>query len=208
MPIVSCPHCGVPNEAGSAFCGSCGKALPTAISAGPRVITGGALASTAAGAKLQADLLHKEAMKAANALLTVAIIQTALGAILYAILAKSPVAAAVNLPLVFGPILGVAILFWGLYIWARSNPLPAAIVGLVVYVTLWALDLIVTLVAIAHSPTAPNGSGGSGGLPAGGLSNGIFIKILIIAMLVRAIKAGVMHRKLMRQQAIGLVPVA
>jgi hypothetical protein len=187
---VSCPHCSAANPAGSAFCESCGKALPGAISGSPRVVTSGAVASTSAGLKLQSDEAHKQAMKAANALLAVAIIQTILGGVVYAIMASNPRAQGMSVSLVV--IFGVAALFWGLYIWARKNPLPAAIVGLAVYATLSLIDFVAGFAAMANS----SGSDTALNNPL----RGIVMKIIIIVVLVKAIQAGLLHRKLMQQQ--------
>src|SRR5687768_8999316 len=83
--MMACPHCGAGNPVGSAFCQSCGKALPTGYSAGPRVVGAGEFAGTAAGQKLQSDELRKQSKKASGALLAVAIIQTVATAIIFAI---------------------------------------------------------------------------------------------------------------------------
>jgi uncharacterized Zn finger protein (UPF0148 family) len=194
---TACPHCGSPNPAGSTFCGSCGKALPTAASSGgPRIVAGAQFASTAAGQKLQSDELHKQAKRAAGALLAVAIIQTAFGALVVGVLeASGSPAAAKVVPTLAVTVFGVAAIFWGLYFWARRSPFPAAIVGLVVYVSLWLLDLI------AYASAASK-SGGKTPLGAGPF-NGIIVRIIIIVVLLNAIKAGARHRQLLRQQAGG-----
>lgn len=95
-------------------------------------------------------------------------------------------------------IFGIAAIFFGLYFWARVNPLPAAIVGLVIYVTLWVLDIVLTTAAMANAPAGSR-------QPGAGPFNGIIIRIIIIAILVRAIQAGSQHRKLLRQQALSTV---
>ena len=172
------------------------KGVAVAILLGSRVITGDAMASTPAGVKLQADELHKQVKKAANALLTVAIIQTIFAIIIYFAVQNS----GGNAVVAAGLLLAVAVVFWGLFFWARVNPLPAAIVGLVIYVTLWALDLLVWMMSTASSTSGSN-PGGAGPF------NGIVIKILIVVMLGRAIKAGAMHRKLLRDQQLGNVTV-
>ncbi|HEY2586648.1 MAG TPA: zinc ribbon domain-containing protein [Tepidisphaeraceae bacterium] len=202
MAAVACPHCTVPNEQGSTFCQSCGKALPAVAATGPRVIAGQAVAATSAGMKLQVDELHKQLKKAAGALLWVAILQTLFGALIYflvhnATAARAPAAVDATSVVIFG----IAAVFWALYFWARVNPLPAAIVGLVIYVTLWALDFIVALAAMGNAPA------GQAGALAANPFRGIVIKIIIIAILVRAIKAGQQHRKLLRQQQAGFEPL-
>lgn len=207
MATVACPHCAAANTAGVAFCATCGKALPSMYATGPRVVTGGAMATTSAGVKLQADELHRQARKASGALLTVAIIQTVVGGILFAVFSSLPGAAGrINIPWLFGPVVAVGAIFWALYFWSRSNPLPAAIVGLVIYVTVWVLDIIGGIVMMSNTPSGGTPSGPGAGLHINPISSGIFIRIIIIVMLVRAIQAGSQHRKLLRQQMAGPLP--
>lgn len=205
METVACPHCGAQNTAGAAFCAGCGKALPLLSQTGPRIVTGNAVATTSAGLKLQTDQLHQQAKRASGALLAVAIIQTVLGGIVVALLAGTAGARAGGpaLMMLLVPVMGVAAIFWGLYIWSRRNPLPAAIVGLVVYVSLWALDVVAAIAAAANDP------GGTGpGAALNRPTNGLFMRIIIVVILARAISAGVQHRKLLRQQAAAAAPVA
>src|SRR4051812_37845973 len=75
---MPCIHCGAPNPAGAAFCGSCGKALPVSAS-GPKVLTGNEMPTSAAGAKLVSEELTKQMKSAANTLLAVGILQWILG---------------------------------------------------------------------------------------------------------------------------------
>src|SRR5947208_3619590 len=82
---IVCPHCQATNAAGAQFCESCGKALPAAVSAGPRIIDSSSFASTAAGHKLQSDELQKLSKKASKALIAVAIIQTVIASIIIGI---------------------------------------------------------------------------------------------------------------------------
>ena len=88
---ITCPHCGAPNPSTGTFCESCGKALPSSVASSPRVTSSAAgFAGTDAGRSLQAAELHKQAKKAAGALLAVAIIQAAFGSlIVFAILPKN-----------------------------------------------------------------------------------------------------------------------
>jgi hypothetical protein len=183
---------GRPTRSAGAFCESCGKALPAAVQAGPRVVAGDAVATTAAGQQLQADQLHKQSKRARGALLAVAIIMTVVGALFFLILSQSSNAGANN-PLA-GMNQGAAVIllilaavFWGLYIWSRSQPLPAAIVGLAIYGTLIVFNVI-THVSQMGQEGAPRGIGVG------------CIDIIIIGVLAQAISAGVQHRKLMRQQ--------
>lgn len=194
MTAVICPHCSASNVAGSAFCESCGKALPAAIASSPRILSGASLAVTGVGQKLQSDELRKQLNKASGALLTVAILQTAFGALIVFALQNARGGGRLNMNAIFVTIFGVAALFWALWIWSRFNPLPAAIVGLVVYVTLWLLDIVMYVVQASNVPA------NAGPVASGGPLNGIFMKIIIIAILSRAIGAGVKYRNLQRQQ--------
>jgi hypothetical protein len=161
------------------------------------VLSGSALASTGAGIKLQGDELKRQAAKASNALLIVAILQMIGTAILLSV-AIGAVGGFDRLSnegkVTVAVVVGVAAVFWGLYFWARVNPLPAAIVGLVVYVTLWIVDLIAAFAAVAKAPAGQ-------AAPATSPFSGIIVRIIIIVMLVRAIKAGLQHRRLLRQQS-------
>lgn len=195
--VVNCPHCGAVNTAGQAFCESCGKALPAIAPSGPRVVAGDAIASTAAGQQLQAEQLEKQAKRAKGALLAVAIITTILAAIVFALVpalqrsapggASNPQANLLNSAVPVAMLI-VAAVFWGLYIWSRSQPLPAAIVGLVIYGTLIAINVVTTLSLAAKT-----------GQPAG-IGVGC-IDIVIVLVLAQAISAGVQHRKLMRHSS-------
>ena len=173
---IACPHCGASNPSTGTFCESCGKALPSAVSSSPRVTSAaGGFAGTGVGRTLQAAELHKQAKKAAGALLAVAILQTVVGAIVLVALGNTVPAPLRNAAMV--QVFGIAAVFFGLYAWARKQPLPAAIVGLIVYVT---LNLIY---GIMNPET---------------LVQGIIVKLIIIGVLVSAIQAGVKYRQLQR----------
>jgi hypothetical protein len=209
VETVACPHCGAANAPVAAYCESCGKALPAAIPPGPRILTGKMFATTAAGMKLQADELHTVAKKASVALLWIAVLQSAAVAFLFALFAsqRGGLSRLAQMPLrVSGLVYATAIIaavFWGLYIWSRTNPLPAAIVGLVVYGTLTVVDLVITFSAIAASGrNDPVAAGG----PVGGGCGGIVFRVLIISMFVRAINASMRYRELQRHQAALLGP--
>ena len=193
MSTITCPHCGAGNPAAAAFCEACGKALPSAVAGGPRVVGGDAIAATAAGQQLQADQLQKQAKRASGALLAVAIILTIVSAVVFFILraasgmAPPPGAQGAGFAQGAAAVMMIlAAVFWGLFFWSRSQPLPAAIVGLVIYATLIVINVVTSLSQI--------GEGGRGGLGVG------CIDIIIMVVLAQAITAGVQHRKLMRQQ--------
>jgi hypothetical protein len=193
VSTMQCPHCGAVNPAGSAFCQSCGKAMPTAYQTGPRVVGANEFAATAAGQKLQSDELRKQAKKASGALLAVAIIQTAATAIIFAIIQSSsnPSAPLIINKTVVAIMGALAAIFWALWFWSRVSPLPAAIVGLVLYGTIVVINVVMTV-----SQMSETGGRGTG---IGGIGIG-WLDILIIAVLVQGIQAGAKHRKLLQQQ--------
>jgi len=176
---ITCPHCGASNVGGSAFCESCGKALPAAIPGGPRVVSADAVPTTAVGHRMVSDELAKTQRKAAGALLAVGIIQLVFGAILWASLKNAPGAAenAAQINLVLAIVIGVGMIYFALYFWARKSPLPAAIVGLVLYLTLLLVDAVT-------DPTS--------------IGRGIILKVIIIAVLAQAIQAGLKHKQLLK----------
>jgi hypothetical protein len=149
-------------------------------------VSGRQVAATATGQALQADALAKETKKAFGALLAVAILQVLFAVLILVLLqsggGRTPLTG--NMDLAETPILGLAIvmfgiaaIFFGLAFWARRNPLPAAIVGLVVFVTVHLLDALA-------DPTA--------------IVRGILVKIVVIVVLIRAISAGARHRAMLR----------
>jgi hypothetical protein len=188
---LPCPHCGVANDAGGQFCQACGKALPSAVPSGPRILGAKDFATTSAGQKLQSDELVTTAKKAKGALLAVAIIQTIVFGVLMAIASTNNQLGIVLAQAVFLGIGILAVVFWGLYFWARQQPLPAAIVGLVLYATL----VVINVVTAMHNMSAGGAGSGFGGLGIG------WLDIVIMAVLGQAIGAGVKHRQLMRQGA-------
>jgi len=189
--VAACPHCGDENSAGAQFCGSCGKAMPIQSSGGPRVVKGAAFATTTAGQKLQSDELAKTAKKASGALLAVAIIQTVIVAALLGLAnVNHRLDVMLRNPAVLG-LGGCAFVFWVLFFWARKQPLPAAIVGLVLYLTLVAINVVTSV----SQMSADGGRGTRGGF--GGIGIG-WLDIVIIAVLAKAITAGSQYRKLMQ----------
>ena len=177
---MNCPHCSAVNADDSQFCEQCGKVIAVAAS-GPRVVHGGKVAATGVGRDLQATALAATAKKAAGALLAVAILQAIAGTVMvYA--AKKAAVAGTDLTVLYVVVYGVAAVFFGLYLWARRNPLPAAISGLVVFLTLHGLEAVSDPESIAK---------------------GILVKIIIIVVLARAISAGMKHRALKREAPAG-----
>jgi hypothetical protein len=189
---IVCPHCSAENAAIAQFCESCGKALPSLTTSGPRVVDGASFATTAAGQKLQSDELHKQAKKAAGALLTVAIIQTIICGVLVLVANSNNRLNVMTQNAAFLGIAGGAVIFWALFFWARRQPLPAAIVGLVLYATLVMINVVVSInTASQNADHMPHG-GGFGGIGIG------WLDIIILAVLGQAISAGSKYRKMMQ----------
>jgi hypothetical protein len=135
------------------------------------------VAATGVGRRLQTEELQKTARKAAGALLAVAILQAVFGGIVLAMLPD--VVPQQQKTILMVTVFGIAAVFFGLFLWARVQPFPAAIVGLVLFVTFHLLDALA-------DPTA--------------LARGIIVKVIVIVILAQAIKAGAQHRRLLREQ--------
>ena len=177
---VNCPHCSAGNQSGSKFCESCGKALPEAAPSGPTVVNPYQAATTSAGQSVQSDELKKRSNSAFGALLAVGIMQVVFGVIMYMMLKDDPRVDPDAANILLATVIGVGVLFFGLAFWARVNPLPAAIVGLVLFVSLHLWEAVADPTSIAR---------------------GIIFKVIIIVVLVKAIQAGVQHRDLRRRTA-------
>ncbi len=178
---IACPHCGATNPSGAAFCESCGKALPAMMGSGPRVVSGDAMPQSAVGQRLVGDELAKTQKGGATALLWVAILQTLFGPVLLFVQKsklerEQPGMQFEILPVAWITIFGIAAAFWLLYFWARRSPLPAAIVGLVLFITVHLFDAIADPTQIAR---------------------GWIMKAIVIFALAKAIDAGIKHRRLM-----------
>jgi hypothetical protein len=146
------------------------------------------MAATAIGQIVQGGELRRRAKKAEIAILAVAIIQTIVGIVTFVVASRGP-AHRQTMLLVVGAF-AVAAVFWGLFAWAQNQPLPAAIIGLVVYGTLLGLNVTLSIARMSHGA---RGNAGIGGLGVG------WVDVLVISALVRAIAAGAAHRKLLQQ---------
>jgi hypothetical protein len=181
MP-AECPHCTAPITSGSNFCTGCGKAVQSAPSTGPRIVGDNDIATSTAGSSLMIDELKKQMRKASTALFAVGIIQAIGAAIFTAIASSQTPASTTGVMVILG---GISAAFLGLGFWARKSPLPASIVGLVVYVSMLTLDGI---------------AGAASGHPEV-IFQGIILKAIIIGCLVQAVRAGTKFRALTRENA-------
>jgi peptidoglycan/LPS O-acetylase OafA/YrhL len=180
---VPCPHCGAANVAAARFCESCGKALPSAVATGPRVFTGDAMPTSAAGQDLLANELAKQTKRAATTLLVIAILALIGGVIFFVLAANAPPNPAIDPKLYAVTFVIVGVIFGGLYFWARTSPLPATIVGLVIYLTFLGIS-VVTFLTSAQEVEGVRGS------PVG------CIDIIIIILLVQGVQAGLKAKRL------------
>lgn len=176
MP-VACPHCSATQERPGRFCVSCGKALPDANAGVPKVVAGPDLAASSAGRSLQADQLARELRTGWITLLVVGILQL-VGAVAVAGVSRlipESARAYLFMSVMLG---GVGAIFVAMSFWARRDPLAATLSGLVLFVSLWILDIV------ADPSTA---------------AQGLLIRLVITAFLARALVAGIKHRALKRQ---------
>ena len=199
---MNCPHCQHSNEDAGNFCVECGKALPSAAPSGPRVVTGNAVADTEIGRSVQSDELHKQAGKAFAVLLTLVILIT-VSIFLMFIQSVSKGGAARVAAGASAPSLVLALIYLSLAIWARKNPLPAALAGLVVFASLMIVGLIglsLVMVLIPRVTIRSHPLPSSAIIPVlvlfCSLLLGIAVGAAIVVRFVRAIKAGLKHRQL------------
>lgn len=179
MSFTICPHCAANTPVGS-FCQSCGKAIESAASA-PRVVKGADIAKTSAGATLQSEQLEKQVRSASGALLAVAILSLlGLGLLWFMLQQMGPQVDWDIATILLAAQAAISVIFFGLWIWSKSSPLPAAIVGLVVYLSLILVNAFMDPATIAQ---------------------GLIVKIIIIAFLCKGISAGLQHRKLLESHS-------
>jgi len=193
---IACPHCRAANPPGGAFCESCGKALPSPYRTGPRVVRASTLPATTAGHALyDADLLTLS-RRAANTLVFVGIFQIVVGTVVRLLLNAArgglDTPSQVLLNETISCVIGV--IFIGLSFWARRSPLPASIVGLVLYSTLIAMNVFYAVVRLRSGHSI---------VPGHGLGVGV-IDIVIIVFLIRGIQGALARRRLLETRAAGL----
>jgi hypothetical protein len=160
-------------------------------------VTADALPQTAIGHRVVSDELVKQQKKASVALLVVGILQITCGAVLLTILSRA--APGQIGPMIFVIQFGLGGIFLGLYFWARKSPLPATIVGFILYTTLVVINVVTSVTQMAQHPDTPRT--GIGGLGIG------WLDIVIMAILAQAIGAGLKYKRLLQAQGGGF-PVA
>lgn len=173
MSTAICPHCVAPVADGALFCTACGMAV-SAGAEGPRILRRHDIAATSIGRAFQMESLGKIARKGVTALGVVAGFQF-LAAVIFYFMAQNHRFRIPEENMAAVVLAVVGLLFVGLAFWANKAPLPAAIVGLVFFVTMVSLDAIADPRSIIR------------GLP---------VKIIVIAMLAQAISAGLQYRRL------------
>jgi hypothetical protein len=196
-----CPHCGTDNSPGATICASCGKALLGQATA-PQILSASALPTTEAGAVMVSAELKKQMRTASWILLIVGLIQIAVGSVLLAAvwkrLATATPDSAARFYALEGLQFGFAILFVGMFFWARFQPLAATVSGLCLY-------CLLVLVNMINAASAAASAGSSGNAPH---SFGIgCLDILIIALLAKGVSAANTYRKLRRTSSTGGFPV-
>lgn len=110
--------------------------------------------------------------RAAHTLLLIAILQAVFGSLMAVAMGPDLADAA----LVY--VLFVAAIFFGLHLWARRNPVPAAWTGLLLFVGFHLLDAIVEPSSILR---------------------GIVMKVIIVSLLVRAITVSGRYERIVRE---------
>lgn len=181
-----CPHCQATVADTALYCDQCGNAVR--VEPGfPRFVDGGKqFATSAAGQTLQAEQLLTQAKSAFGALLAVGLLTILCGGILFAAADSLNPAQSQIEPGASRAILLITGVLGSIFIacafWARKQPLPASITGITIYIT-------IELIGAIQNPAL--------------VIQGWPFKIIIIAILVRAIQAGLMHRRLSARMEAG-----
>jgi hypothetical protein len=159
MRPMTCPKCGAGATPQDAFCPSCGTKV-------------GATADElqAEGAQIRAEAAIVRARKW---LLIVAVLTWVSAVVFYFLQQGQVEAGQMNLVLAINVALGF--LYLGMWVWARRNPLAAATIALLTFVTVHFVDAILDPKSIIQ---------------------GIFVKILFVAALIGAVRAAFEARRL------------
>lgn len=135
MESGTCMSCQTPLEAGAGYCAVCGRAVrvdcPT-----PRIVPTQGFAATSAGRAVQVQGLLQHLRNGRATLLVLAIIDALLGLLILqarSVLRDGSESSLVDALMVM--LFVVAGLLLLLYFWSLRSPLPALIVGLVLYLS-------------------------------------------------------------------------
>jgi hypothetical protein len=155
--MTSCPKCGAQLAMTDQFCGSCGANVET---------------------ELQIQAFHQPALETARKwILAIGIIYVVSAFIMVAIAGDMMLDEDRNL--LYGVSFALCAIHVGLWWWAKTAPFPAAVVALVLFIT-------VQLINLAAEPSS--------------FYKGIVIKILFLVALVRAVQAGLEANRLRGQR--------
>jgi hypothetical protein len=173
MPVLDnlCLHCGANDQTG-AFCEICGTALTKA----------------AKKQHAHSTKLAKRSRRASKTLMWVALILSLIGGI--GLIAALDVPSHSDLLARQREVIGAIMLlaggmFWCLFIWSLTQPLPATIVGLTIYAT-----FLVINVTMYMNPNSQAGINTNRPPPIG------LLDIAIVAILARGVTAGIADRNL------------
>jgi hypothetical protein len=160
--MLTCSQCLHANVRSSKFCESCGASLAD-VAAAERMAD-----------ESEAEVMLLEVNKARGAIGVVAILQVGIAVVFFA-LGKVDTTTLIVM-------LGIGGVFTGLWMWCKTNPLAASIVGLLVFSSLHLTEAIIDPKTIM---------------------SGIAVKIIVVVVLVKAIAAGLKHREFTRARGIG-----
>jgi len=149
------------NPLGSNFCEVCGTSM-TEVAAAERMAD-----------EAEASVMLERVKKARTALIIVGAFQV-LGTVFMFALGNTDEVTA-------GIMFGVAAVFFGLAWWASKNPFGAAVVGLVLFVTIHLGDAVL-------DPTA--------------IYKGIIVKVIVVVILVKAIRDGLAYRAFQKSRGL------
>lgn len=159
--MLTCPQCSQLNPLGSNFCEGCGASLAE-VAASERLAD-----------EAEASVLLERVRKARTALLIVAVFQ---------VLGTVVMLAMGNVDQVVAGVMGaIAAVFFGLAFWAGSNPFAAAVVGLVVFLSVHLADAVVDPQQIYK---------------------GIILKVIVVVILVKAIRDGLAYRAFRKSRGL------
>jgi hypothetical protein len=159
--MLTCPQCRHANARAMKFCEACGASLQDVADRERHAD------------EVEASFLLDQVRKARTALLIVGAVQAA-GTLIMGYITGFDAATTSTMA-------AIAAVFFALAWWCRTNPFAAAVVGLVVFVT-------VHLAEAVFDPSS--------------LARGVVMKVIVIAVLVRAIGAGVKYREFRRERGL------